>query len=99
MRGNIGVRVPHTKQTGTSTDVITYENEYCVDGPGGDFDEDKPTGEDGNCLVIPQDGDPTATQPVPPRPGQVFRPNRESQRYPAFMPTFTIIWEQQSGRA
>src|SRR3546814_18600380 len=64
IRGNIGVRVAHTKQMGTSTDVITYENEYCVDGPGGDFDEDKPTGEDGNCLVIPQDGDPTATPQI-----------------------------------
>src|SRR3546814_11157833 len=26
IRGNIGVRVAKTKQTGTSTDVITYEN-------------------------------------------------------------------------
>src|SRR3546814_16571709 len=79
IRGNIGVRVAHTKQTGTSTDVITYENEYCVDGPGGDFDEDKPTGEDGNFLVIPQDGDPNATPPVPPPQVTVFTPNRSEE--------------------
>src|SRR3546814_20570369 len=40
IRGNIGVRVAHTKQTGTSTDVITYENAYCFEGPGGAFDEE-----------------------------------------------------------
>ncbi|RIA46869.1 TonB-dependent receptor [Hephaestia caeni] len=93
IRGNIGVRVAHTKQTGTSTDVITYENEYCVDGPGGHFDPNKPKGEDGNCLVIPQDGDPTATPPVPPRQVKVFSPNSEEKSYTDILPSFNISWE------
>jgi hypothetical protein len=54
VRGNIGVRVVNTKQDGTSTDRITYENEYCVNGPGGPFDPNKPVGADGNCTVIPE---------------------------------------------
>jgi TonB-dependent receptor len=83
VRGNIGLRVVNTKQDGTSTDRITYENEYCVNGPGGPFDPNKPVGPDGNCTVIPE-----AQRQV-----RVFSPNSESKSYTDFLPSFNISWE------
>lgn len=83
VRGNIGLRVVNTKQDGTSTDRITYENEYCVNGPGGPFDPNKPVGADGNCMVIPE-----AQRQV-----RVFSPNSESKSYTDFLPSFNISWE------
>ncbi len=82
IRGNIGIRVAHTKQTGTSTDTLYYENDYCVNGPDGPFDEDVPVGEDGNCLVIPQDQ----------REVRVYSPNDESKSYTSILPSFNIAW-------
>src|SRR3546814_6284135 len=35
LRGNIGVRVAHTKQSGLTSDRLQFLNDYCVDGPGG----------------------------------------------------------------
>jgi TonB-dependent receptor len=52
-RGNIGLRVASTKQSGISTDELEYLDDYCVDGPGGDFDPNRPVGSDGNCQIIP----------------------------------------------
>ena len=83
VRGNIGVRVVNTKQDGTSTDRITYENEYCVNGPGGAFDPNKPMGADGNCTVIPEAQ----------RQTRVFSPNSESKSYTDFLPSFNISWD------
>ena len=83
IRGNIGVRVANTKQSGTSTDVLYYQNDYCVDGPGGPFDPNKPVGEDGNCLVIPQDQ----------REVRVYSPNNESKSYTDILPSFNISWD------
>lgn len=82
VRGNIGVRIANTRQTGTATDTLYYQNDYCVDGPGGPFDENKPVGEDGNCLVIPQDQ----------REVRVFSPIDQSKSYTDILPSFNISW-------
>lgn len=81
IRGNIGVRVANTKQSGVSTDVLYYNNDYCVDGPGGPFSP-PPVGEDGNCEVIPEDG----------RLVKVFSPVNESKSYTDILPSFNIAW-------
>lgn len=81
IRGNIGVRVANTKQSGVSTDVLYYNNDYCVDGPGGPFSP-PPVGEDGNCEVIPEDD----------RLVKVFSPVNESKSYTDILPSFNIAW-------
>lgn len=86
IRGNIGVRLVNTKQSGVSTDALFYENEYCVNGPGGATDPNKPRGEDGNCLVIPESQ----------RQLRVFSPNSEEKTYTDVLPSFNISWEAQS---
>ncbi|HEU4958868.1 MAG TPA: TonB-dependent receptor [Sphingomonas sp.] len=86
VRGNIGVRVANTKQSGVSTDVLYYENDYCVNGPGGPFDPNVPVGPDGNCQVIPQDQ----------REVKVFSPNNESKSYTDVLPSFNISWDVTS---
>lgn len=83
VRGNIGVRVVNTKQSGVSTDQIIYENDYCQNGPGGAFDPNKPKGEDGNCLVIPEKD----------RQDRVFSPNAEGKSYTDVLPSFNISWD------
>jgi iron complex outermembrane recepter protein len=83
VRGNIGLRVVNTKQDGVSTDTLFYENDYCVNGPGGASDPNKPFGEDGNCLVIPESQ----------RQQRVFSQNSESKSYTDFLPSFNISWE------
>ena len=83
VRGNIGLRVVNTKQDGVSTDTLYYENDYCVDGPGGPLDPNKPVGEDGNCLVIPQNQ----------REVRVYNQNSESKSYTDFLPSFNISWD------
>jgi len=82
IRGNIGVRVVNTKETGVSTDVVYYENDYCENGPGGPFDPNKPVGADGNCLVIPQAQ----------RETRVYSPHSESKQYTNILPSFNIAW-------
>lgn len=52
-RGNVGLRVANTKQSGNTSDRLQYLNDYCVDGPGGPFDPNRPIGPDGNCQVRP----------------------------------------------
>ena len=83
VRGNIGIRVANTKQTGRSTDTLYFENDYCVDGPGGPFDPNRPIGPDGNCQVIPQSQ----------REVRVFSPNSESKSYTDVLPSFNISWD------
>jgi iron complex outermembrane recepter protein len=82
VRGNIGLRVVSTKQSGVSTDVIYYENDYCQNTNGNPF-VPPPVGPDGNCLVLPQ-----AQREV-----KVFSPNDESKSYTDFLPSFNISWE------
>ncbi|WP_256731479.1 TonB-dependent receptor [Sphingomonas sp. dw_22] len=53
LRGNIGLRAVQTKQTDDTSDRLQYENDYCVDGPGGPFDPNRPIGADGNCQILP----------------------------------------------
>ena len=91
VRGNIGLRMAHTKQGGVSTDVISYENDYCFNGPAGPLDPNVPVGPDGNCLVIPRDGDPA--RGVPAREVRVFSPNSESKSYTNWLPSFNISWD------
>jgi TonB-dependent receptor len=83
IRGNIGLRVANTKQSGTSTDTLYFENDYCVDGPGGPFDPNRPIGPDGNCQVIPQSQ----------REVRVYSPNSESKSYTDWLPSFNISWD------
>jgi len=83
IRGNLGVRVVNTKQSGTSTDTLYFENDYCVDGPGGPFDPNRPIGPDGNCQVIPQSQ----------REVRVYSPNSESKSYTNVLPSFNISWD------
>lgn len=52
-RGNIGLRVAKTEQSGNTSDRLQYLDDYCVDGPGGPFDPNRPVGADGNCTVRP----------------------------------------------
>ncbi|MFV0623656.1 TonB-dependent receptor [Sphingomonas sp. ac-8] len=52
-RGNLGLRVVSTKQSGVTSDRLQFLNDYCVDGPGGAFDPKRPIGPDGNCQVRP----------------------------------------------
>ncbi|MEO1968352.1 MAG: TonB-dependent receptor [Sphingomonadaceae bacterium] len=82
VRGNLGVRVVNTKESGVSTDVIYYENDYCTNGPGGPFDPNVPVGADGNCLVLPQSQ----------REVRVYSPHQESKQYTNILPSFNIAW-------
>ena len=82
VRGNLGLRVVSTKQSGVSTDVIYYENDYCQNTNGNPF-VPPPVGPDGNCLVLPQSQ----------REVKVFSPNDESKSYTDFLPSFNISWE------
>lgn len=82
LRGNLGLRIVNTKQTGRSTDTLYYQDDYCVNGPGGPFSP-PPQGADGNCLVIPLDD----------RERRVFSAVDESKSYTDFLPSFNISWE------
>ncbi|MEZ0496255.1 TonB-dependent receptor [Sphingomonas sp. IW22] len=53
LRGNLGLRVANTRQSGVTSDRLEYLDDYCVDGPAGPFDPNRPIGSDGNCQVIP----------------------------------------------
>ncbi|MBM0169298.1 TonB-dependent receptor [Altererythrobacter sp. C41] len=83
LRGNIGLRVANTKQSGVTSDRLEYLNEYCVDGPGGDFDEDKPVGPDGNCQVIPLEE----------RREIVNTRVEESKNYTDWLPSLNLVYE------
>lgn len=53
LRGNIGLRVASTRQSGITSDRLQYLDDYCVNGPGGPLDPNRPIGPDGNCQVLP----------------------------------------------
>ncbi|WP_242139518.1 TonB-dependent receptor [Sphingomonas sp. TREG-RG-20F-R18-01] len=85
VRGNIGLRVANTKQSGTSTDTIYREIDYCQDGPGGPFSP-PPLGADGNCQVLPQSQ----------REVREFSPNNESKSYTDILPSLNVSWDVTS---
>ncbi|WP_374407485.1 TonB-dependent receptor [Pelagerythrobacter sp.] len=82
-RGNIGLRVANTKQSGETSDRLQYLNDYCVDGPGGPFDEDVPLGPDGNCQVLPLDQRETIVN---------TRVN-QGKTYTDFLPSANAVYE------
>ncbi|WP_245941985.1 TonB-dependent receptor [Sphingomonas gilva] len=53
-RGNVGLRVANTRQSGNTSDRLQYLNDYCVNTNGDPF-LPPPIGPDGNCLVLPLD--------------------------------------------
>ena len=53
LRGNVGLRLVNTKQADQTSDRLQYLSDYCVNGPGGAFDPNRPLGADGNCQVLP----------------------------------------------
>lgn len=83
LRGNIGLRVARTKQSGNTSDRLQYLNDYCVDGPGGPFDPNKPLGADGNCLV----------RPLAERETIVNTRVDQSKTYTDWLPSFNISYE------
>jgi TonB-dependent receptor len=83
LRGNIGLRVARTKQSGNTSDRLQYLNDYCVDGPGGPFDPNKPLGADGNCLV----------RPLAERETIVNTRVDQSKTYTDWLPSFNAVYE------
>ncbi|MGN6279547.1 MAG: TonB-dependent receptor [Sphingomonas sp.] len=82
IRGNIGVRVVNTKETGVSTDVVYYEDKYCKHEIADDPTSPPLIGDDGNCLVYPQSE----------RERRVYSPHEESKQYTNILPSFNIAW-------
>ncbi len=83
LRGNIGVRVAHTKQSGLTSDRLQFLNDYCVDGPGGPFDPNVPVGADGNCQVRPLDE----------REVIVNTQVDQSKSYTDWLPSLNVVYE------
>ncbi|WP_267414835.1 TonB-dependent receptor, partial [Sphingomonas sp. GC_Shp_4] len=78
VRGNIGLRVVNTNQSGISTDTIYENTSYCVKNPDGT----NVLGADGNCQVLQQNQ----------RQIRTFSQNSESKTYTDFLPSFNIAW-------
>ncbi|MCC2977048.1 TonB-dependent receptor [Sphingomonas sp. PL-96] len=53
LRGNLGARLVHTTQTDETSDRLQYLDDYCVNGPLGPLDPNRPIGADGNCQILP----------------------------------------------
>jgi len=83
LRGNIGVRVAHTKQSGLNSDRLQFLNDYCVDGPGGPLDPNVPIGPDGNCQVLPLDQ----------REAIVNTQVDQSKSYTDWLPSLNVVYE------
>lgn len=83
LRGNIGVRVAHTKQSGLTSDRLQFLNDYCVDGPGGPFDPNVPLGADGNCQV----------RPLSEREVIVNTQVDQSKSYTDWLPSLNLVYE------
>lgn len=83
LRGNIGVRVAHTKQSGLTSDRLQFLNDYCVDGPGGPLDPNVPLGPDGNCQVLPLEQ----------REVIVNTQVDQSKSYTDWLPSLNIVYE------
>ncbi|MGH6696586.1 TonB-dependent receptor [Sphingopyxis sp.] len=83
LRGNIGVRVAHTKQSGLTSDRLQFLNDYCVDGPGGPLDPNVPIGPDGNCQVLP----------LSQREVIVNTQVDQSKSYTDWLPSLNVVYE------
>lgn len=83
LRGNIGLRVANTKQSGVTSDRLQYLSDYCRDGPGGPFDPNRPIGDDGNCQVLPLDE----------REEIVNTRIEESKSYTDWLPSLNLAYE------
>jgi iron complex outermembrane receptor protein len=83
LRGNIGVRVAHTKQSGLTSDRLQFLNDYCVDGPGGPFDPNVPLAPDGNCQV----------RPLAEREVIVNTQIDQSKSYTDWLPSLNVVYE------
>lgn len=83
LRGNVGLRVANTRQSGDTSDRLQYLNDYCVDGPGGPFDPNRPLGPDGNCQVLPLDVRETI----------VNTRVDQSKTYTNWLPSFNVSYE------
>ncbi len=83
LRGNIGVRVAHTKQSGLTSDRLQFLNDYCVDGPGGPLDPNVPLGPDGNCQV----------RPLSEREVIVNTQVDQSKSYTDWLPSLNVVYE------
>lgn len=83
LRGNIGLRIVHTRQTDETSDRLQYLTDYCVDGPAGPFDPNRPIAADGNCQVLPLDDRETIVN---------VRLN-EHRSYTDFLPSLNLVYE------
>lgn len=82
VRGNVGVRIVNTAQSGVSTDTVYTNTDYCLDGPGGPFDPNVPLAGDGNCEVIP----------LAQRQIRTFTANNERKSYTDVLPSLNVAW-------
>ncbi len=78
VRGNIGVRIVNTEQSGVSTDTVYENTAYCYKNPDGS----NQIGGDGNCAVIPQ-----AQRQI-----RSFFSNNENKKYTDILPSFNVAW-------
>jgi TonB-dependent receptor len=83
LRGNVGLRVANTRQDGVTSDRLQYLNDYCVDGPGGPFDPNRPVGPDGNCQV----------RPLSERETIVNTRVEQTKTYTNWLPSFNVAYE------
>ena len=83
LRGNIGIRMANTKQSGNTSDRLQYLNDYCVNGPGGAADPNRPLGPDGNCQVLP----------LSVRETIVNTRADQSKTYTDWLPSFNVSYE------
>lgn len=83
LRGNIGLRVVETRQSGVTSDRLVINTDYCTNGPGGPFDPNRPQGADGNCLVLPLDQRETV----------VNTSVEQNRSYRDFLPSLNVAYD------
>ncbi len=83
LRGNIGLRMANTRQSGNTSDRLQYLNDYCVNGPNGSFDPNRPLGADGNCQVLP----------LSVRETIINTRTDQTKTYTDWLPSFNISYE------
>jgi iron complex outermembrane recepter protein len=82
-RGNLGMRLVSTRQSGVTSDRLQYLNDYCIDGAGGPFDPARPVGPDGNCQI----------RPLSERETIVNVRLNESKSYTNWLPSFNAAFD------
>ena len=86
LRGNVGLRVAHTRQNSKTSDRLQYLDDYCVDGPGGPLDPNRPIGRDGNCQI----------RPLAERETIVNVRLDEDRSYTDVLPSMNLVYEASS---